>query len=74
MGRIVEEKVTLETPIPISALYNNIEDAEQVKMWNVESGLCQEKKWQILLYKCKGSEKWKQNVVNSEGHSVVHVY
>jgi hypothetical protein len=45
VGRIVEEKVSLETPIPIIALYNNIEDAEQVKMWNVESGLCQEKKW-----------------------------
>jgi hypothetical protein len=74
VGRIVEEKVTLETPIAIIALYNSIEDAEQVKMWNVESGLCQGKKGQILLYKCKGSEKWKQNVVNSEGHSVVHVY
>jgi hypothetical protein len=74
VGRIVEEKVTLETPISIIALYNNIEDAEQVKMWNVESGLYQEKKWQILLYKCKGLEEWKQNVVNSEGHSVVHLY
>jgi hypothetical protein len=70
----VEEKVTLETPISIIALYNNIEDAEQVKMWNVESGLYQEKKWQILLDKCKGLVKWKQNVVNSEGHSVVHLY
>jgi hypothetical protein len=36
--------------------------------------LYQEKKWQILLYKCKGLEEWKQNVVNSEGHSVVHLY
>jgi len=49
-GRIVEEKSHLEIPIPIIVVYNNIEDAEEVKkMWNVESGLCQEKDWQILL-------------------------
>jgi hypothetical protein len=46
-GRIVEEKSTCK--FQFQSLWC-IEDAEEVmKMWNVESGLCQEKDWQILL-------------------------